>query len=367
MCESKGGVVMKEFSCETKIIMGANAVAALEREHFERLFIVSDPFFSKNGWAERLGKYAKAYEIFDKVAPDPSVALVAEGTAKVQAFQPDGILALGGGSAMDCAKAMAYFSGLDIPLIAVPTTSGSGSEVTDFAILTHNGVKHPLVDKKLRPKIAILEEELLAGMPPSLIADCGFDVLAHALEAWASQNANPMTDALALEAFRTVLESLVPSFQGDVSVRLQIHAASAMAGLAFTQSGLGLCHAFSHALGGQFHIPHGRLNAILLPAVISCNADTMGAKYADLARKIGLGGANDAMGVRNLKNALIRLRTALKLPGSLVQAGIDAGEIRIKTDALVHAVLADPCCTTNPTPVTEQLAREVLQEVTGRG
>ena len=358
---------MKEFSCETKIIMGTNAVAALEQEHFGRLLIVSDPFFAKNGWAERLGKYAQSYEIFDKVAPDPSVALVAEGTARVQAFQPDGILALGGGSAMDCAKAMAYFSGLDVPLIAVPTTSGSGSEMTDFAILTHDGVKHPLVDKKLRPKIAILEEELLTGMPPSLIADCGFDVLAHALEGWASQNGNPMTDALALEAFRTVMELLVPSFQGDTTVRLKVHAASAMAGLAFTQAGLGLCHAMSHALGGQFHIPHGRLNAVLLPTVVAVNAEVAGAKYADLARKIGLGGANDAMGVRNLKNALIRLRTALKLPSSLVQAGINAGEIRIKTDAIVRAVLNDPCCATNPMTVTEEMVRSALREVTGRG
>lgn len=358
---------MKEFSCETKIIMGTNAVSVLERENFQRLMIVSDPFFAKNGWAERLGKAAKTYEIFDKVAPDPSVALVAEGTARVQAFQPDGMVALGGGSAMDCAKAMAYFSGLRIPLIAVPTTSGSGSEVTDFAILTHDGVKHPLVDKKLRPKMAILEEELLAGMPASLIADSGFDVLAHALEAWAGKNANPITDALALDSFRTVMELLLPSFQGDLTVRLQVHTASAMAGLAFTQAGLGLCHALSHSLGGQFHIPHGRLNAILLPAVVACNAEAMGTKYADLARKIGLGGSNDAMAVRNLKNALSRLRTALKLPGTLAQAGIDPSEIRAKADDIVKAALADPCCAANPTPVTEELVRAVLREVTGRG
>ena len=358
---------MKEFSCETRIIIGSGAVSALEKENFQRLVIVSDPFFVKNGWAERLGKTAKAYEIFDKVAPDPSVALVAEGTARVQAFQPDGIVALGGGSAMDCAKAMAYFSGLHIPLIAVPTTSGSGSEVTDFAILTHNGVKHPLVDKKLRPKIAILEEELLAGMPASLIADCGFDVLAHALEAWTGKNANPFTDALALDAFRTVTDLLLPSFQGDLSVRLQVHIASAMAGLAFTQAGLGLCHAMSHALGGQFHIPHGRLNAILLPSVVACNAESAGAKYADLARKIGLGGSNDAMAVRNLKNALSRLRTALKLPGTLAQAGIDPGELRAKADGIIASTLADPCCATNPVPVTEELVRAVLLEVTGRG
>lgn len=358
---------MKEFSCETKIIMGTGAVLALKQENFQRLMIVSDPFFAKNGWAERLGKAAKAHEIFDNVTPDPSVALVAEGTARVQSFQPDGIVALGGGSAMDCAKAMAYFSGFDIPLIAVPTTSGSGSEVTDFAILTHNGVKHPLVDKKLRPKIAILEAELLSGMPASLIADSGFDVLAHALEAWVGKNANPMTDALAADAFRTVMELLPLSFQGDQGVRLQVHTASTMAGLAFTQAGLGLCHALSHSLGGQFHLPHGRLNAILLPAVVSVNTEAAGAKYADLARKIGLGGTNDAMAVRNLKNALTRLRTTLKLPGTLAQAGIDPAEVRAKSDGIIKAALADPCCTTNPTPVTEEMVRAVLREVTGRG
>ena len=358
---------MKKFSCETKIIMGTGAISAIAEQKFQRLMIVSDPFFAKNGWAERLGKSAQAYEIFDKVAPDPSVALVADGTARVQAFQPDGMVALGGGSAMDCAKAMAYFSGLSIPLIAVPTTSGSGSEVTDFAILTHDGVKHPLVDKKLRPCMAILEEELLSGMPPALIADSGFDVLAHALEAWVGKNANPFTDALAADAFCTVMEHLLPSFQGDLRVRLQVHTASAMAGLAFTQAGLGLCHAMSHALGGQFHIPHGRLNAILLPAVVAYNAESIGAKYADLARKIGLGGSNDAMAVRNLKNALNRLRTALKLPGTLAQAGIDPAEVRVKTDAIVKAALEDPCCATNPIPVTEELVRAVLREVTGRG
>lgn len=358
---------MKEFSCETKIIMGNGAISALEKEKFQRLLVVSDPFFAKNGWAERVGKTANAYEIFDKVMPDPSVALVAEGTARVQAFQPDGIVALGGGSAMDCAKAMAYFSGLEIPLIAMPTTSGSGSEVTDFAILTHEGIKHPLVDKKLRPRIAILEESLLSGMPASLIADSGFDVLAHALEAWVGKNANPWTDALAIDAFRRVTQSLLPSFQGDQTVRLSVHIASSMAGLAFTQAGLGMCHALSHSLGGQFHLPHGRLNAILLPSVISCNAESAGAKYADLARQIGLGGANDAMAVRNLKNALTRLRTALKLPGTLAQAGIDPTEVRAKTDGIVKAALADPCCATNPTPVTEDAVRAVLREVTGRG
>lgn len=358
---------MKEFSCETRIVMGTGVSAVLAEKKFRRLMVVSDPFFSKNGWAERIGKLAETYEIFDKVAPDPSVTLVAEGTAQVQQFQPDGMVALGGGSAMDCAKAMAYFSGLDIPLIAVPTTSGSGSEVTDFAILTHDGVKHPLVDRKLRPGMAILEEELLSGMPSSLIADSGFDILAHALEAWVGKSANPMTDALAAEAFRTAYSLLGASFEGDKSVRLDVHIASTMAGLAFTQAGLGLCHAMAHALGGLFHLPHGRLNAILLPAVLASNAESAGAKYAELARRAGFGGSSDAMALRYLKNALIRLRRELKLPDSLAQAGVKFEELQAKTQQIVSASLADPCCATNPIPVTEEMVRRVLREVAGRG
>jgi alcohol dehydrogenase class IV len=150
-------------------------------------------------------------------------------------------------------------------------------------------------------------------------------------------------------------------------VRLDIHIASAMAGLSFTQAGLGLCHAMAHALGGQFHIPHGRLNAILLPSVLACNAESAGAKYAELSRKIGLGSSSDAMAVRNLKNALIRLRTALKLPGTLAQAGIAPNQVQQHLEQIVTAAVKDPCCATNPIPVTEETVHRVLREVAGRG
>lgn len=356
---------MKEFSCKTKVVMGCAAAQVLKQQNFDRLLLVSDPFFSKNGTAARLGQQAQMHQIFDKVAPDPSVELVAQGTAQLLEFQPDALLALGGGSAIDCAKAMLFFSGKDIPLIAVPTTSGSGSEVTDFAILTHDGVKHPLVDPKLCPSMAILDAELVSSLPPGLIADGGFDVLAHALEAWVGKNANPMTDALALQAFRTVYTKLQASFLGDQSVRLPIHAASTMAGLAFTRAGLGVCHALAHALGGMFHVPHGRLNGILLPAVIAHN--DAATRYAALSRGIGIGGSSDMMALRNLKNGLVRLRTQLSLPGTLAQAGIDGAALRQNMDALIAAALEDPCCETNPTPVTEALLRAILQEVAGIG
>ena len=363
----KGGVVMKEFSCRTKLVMGQGAVEALQNWNFQRLMIISDPFFVKNGWAERIGRYSKCHEIFDQVVPDPSVELVAKGTGAVQAFRPDGMVALGGGSAMDCAKAMCYFSGLDIPLIAIPTTSGSGSEVTDFAVLTHNGIKYPLVDEKLKPRMAILEEDLLTSMPVSLIADSGFDVIAHALEAWVGKNSNPMTDALAFDSFRIACNQLPLSAEGDLSARMAVHCAASMAGLAFTHAGLGLCHALSHSLGGLLHLPHGRLNAILLPAVITCNGEFAGAKYACLSRLMGLGGGSDMMAIRNLKNALIRLRGQLNLPANLEQAGVHWDQWRGKTPQIIASALADPCCSTNPGAVTEEMVHLVLKEIAGRG
>lgn len=356
---------MKEFSCTTRIVTGAPAQVVLQKQKFRRMLVVSDPFFAKNGMAQALGQQAQAYKTFDSVVPDPSVELVAQGTAVLQQFDPDAVVALGGGSAMDCAKAMLFFSGKEIPLIAVPTTSGSGSEVTDFAILTHDGVKHPLVDERLRPTMAILDEALVSSLPPALIADGGFDVLAHALEAWVATGADPVTDALALEAFRTVYTQLGASFAGEKSVRLPIHVASTMAGLAFAQAGLGVCHALAHALGGQFHLPHGRLNGILLPAVIAHNGAA--ARYASLARRLNFSSGGDMMALRSLKNGLVRLRTQLGLPATLTAAGIEGHVLQQKTDGLMAAALRDPCCKTNPIPVTEQLLLRILQEVSGIG
>lgn len=359
---------MKEFFCRTRIVSGSGALEALKDLRIQRLFLVTDPFFVKSGAAETVARAtgAETWELFDRVEPDPSVILVAQGVAAAQRFHPDGIVALGGGSAMDCAKGIRYFGATDIPFAAVPTTSGSGSEVTDFAILTHEGVKHPLVDASLRPEIAIVDETLVSGLPPVLIADGGFDALSHALESWVGKNSNAFTDALAEQAFSTVFHGLAASFKGDLIQRRAIHEASTMAGLSFTQAGLGLCHALSHALGGQFHVPHGRLNAILLPAVISCN-DTAHPRYASLARRVGIGGSSDAMALRNLKNGLIRLRSQLEMPEDLSRAGISPAILREKTEKIVTAAMQDPCCRTNPQPVTEAMVRRVLEEVTGRG
>ena len=360
---------MEQFSCRTRIISGPGSVCHLSQMGIRRLMMVTDPFFFKNQMAQRIAQGAKAEQItyFSEIVPDPSVELVSRGVRAMQEFGPDTLVALGGGSAMDCAKAMAYFSGLHPQLVAIPTTSGSGSEVTDFAILTHNGVKHPLVDPALQPDAAILDSELLSALPPSLIADGGFDALTHALEAYTGKNAGAITDALAMAAFRDVFRLLPRSYSGNLLSRPGVHTAATMAGLSFTQAGLGVSHALAHSLGGQFHIPHGRLNAILLPAVISANAPAAGEKYAILAQSIGLEGRATALGVRNLKSAMTGLRRELGLPATLAQAGIDAAAVRQKAHTIVKAALADPCCQTNPLPVTEELLHHILREVTGHG
>lgn len=357
-----------EFDCKVKIISGAGTVRRLADFSAQRLFLVTDPFFYKNGTAERIAAAsgAEAVEIFHDVRPDPTVELAAEGTAKLKTFGPDLIVALGGGSAMDCAKAMAFFSKVDAKLVAIPTTSGSGSEVTDFAILTHNKVKHPLVDKRLRPSMAILDSELLQQMPSSLVADAGFDVLTHAVEAYVATGAGAFSDMLAQEAFRSAYGALPASFAGHREVRLKVHQASTMAGMAFTQAGLGLCHAMAHALGGMFHVPHGKLNAVLLPSVVATNAHVAGAKYAALARGCGMGGTADTIAVRNLRNGLIRLRKELKLPETLAQAGVAPGALRGAMNEIVAATLADPCCKTNPMKPEDFIVRRILEEVTGR-
>ncbi|MBQ6889862.1 MAG: iron-containing alcohol dehydrogenase [Oscillospiraceae bacterium] len=357
---------MELFSCATRIISGPGSVGALGELEIRRLFLVTDPYFEKKGIAAQVAAQAKAEqtEIFSGVEPDPSLALAAEATAKAKAFCPDTVVALGGGSAMDLAKAVAYFSGLKPRLVCIPTTSGSGSEVTDFAILTHEGIKQVLVDASIRPCAAILDSDLLEQLPPSLIADSGFDILAHALEAWAAKGAGAVSDALALAAFETAYSHLSASFAGDKNKRLAIHEAACMAGMAFSQAGLGLCHAIAHALGGITHLPHGRLNAILLPWVIDINAQACGKRYGELAARAGLG-VSRQLGARNLKNALVCLRRELKLPGSLGEAGADLRLVERHRQDIISAALADPCCASNPLKVDASAVGRVLECIKG--
>ena len=365
---SKGGETVNTFYCKTKILKG-DASEALKSLQIQSMLLVVDPFFLENGVARGLVGEVKAPKsrIFSDVSPDPTVELAAQGTAVVKEFDPDTIVALGGGSAMDCAKAMAYFSPKRVRLVAIPTTSGSGSEVTDFAVLTHGSTKHPLVDEKVCPDVAILDEKLLSELPKNLIADAGFDVLCHALEGYVATGAGEISDALAKEAFCVTFAHLPASYAGNKGVRGTIHTAATMAGMAFSQAGLGLCHGMAHSLGGMFHVPHGRLNAILMPSVIGCNALVAAPKYAKIARAAGISGAAESVAVRNLRNSLVRLRRELHLPETLQQAGINPRSVRQRSKEIIQTVLEDPCCKTNPLPVADFMVGKILEEVTGHG
>ena len=239
----------------------------------------------------------------------------------------------------------------------MPTTSGSGSEVTSFAILTLDGVKHPLVDPALRPELAILDPALLEALPPRLIAESGMDAVSHCVEAAAAREASPVTDALAHSACRTLLRLLPRSFAGETAVRGDVHLAASMAALAFDNAGLGACHALAHALGGRFHVAHGRLCAMLLPHVIAHHAAADPHPYAALAAACGL------PGVRGLTGTIVRLRARLGLPASLPEAGVPREAVLEAETDVLEAALADPCASQAPAPLTRDALQSLLRQV----
>lgn len=346
---------MERFSLGTTLYSGPNALQQLRALCPGRTLLVTDRYFVQCGLAARVAALCGGRtEIFDRVAPEPTVELVTQGAVHLARLRPQTLLALGGGSVMDCAKGMLSAAQGSARLIAIPTTSGSGSEVTSFAVLTHAGCKHPLVDPALRPAAAILDASVLEALPPALIAETGMDAVAHCVEAAAATGAGAFSSAMAAQALDTALRLLPRSFQGEGRVRLALHEASCMAGIAFDNAGLGACHALAHAVGGSFHLPHGRLCGIFLPHVLAFNAPHATDAYQALARRCGL------MGARGLIGAITRLRAALKLPASLAQAGLDAQALSERLDALCCAAAHDPCAKTNPTALTEADCRVLL-------
>ena len=326
---------MERFQLKPTIFFGSDALAALEGLAGRRVMVITDSFLAQSGLLERVRARLRdcTVEVFDQVVPDPPLELVAQGARALAEFRPQAVVAFGGGSPMDCAKAMLEFgkklgTGADIRFVAVPTTAGTGSEVTSFAVLTDRakGVKYPLVDDALLPDEAILDPSLLAGVPPAVTADTGMDVLTHAAEAYVARGATPYTDALAEKAFTLAWQNLRPAWEtaGESGAKGNMLLASNLAGIAFNAAGLGICHSLAHALGGRFHLPHGRLNALILPHVIHFNAadGTAAEKYGRLAKLCGL-----AANPRSLAAGLNRLRAQLKLPERLSACGVEGKEL----------------------------------------
>lgn len=336
---------MQTFTLKPKLYFGADALGALTELAGRRVLIVTDGFLASSGLLDKVRVHLPGCDVtvFDQVTPDPTVELVARGVQLLREVQPEAVIAFGGGSPMDCAKAIRWSAGGFVPLWAIPTTAGTGSEMTSYAVLTdpEKGLKYPLVDETLLPEHAILDPSLLAGVPPAVTADTGMDVLTHATEAYVSPKATPFTDALAEKAFALAYENLPGAYRGDLERRGVLLYASCMAGMAFNAAGLGICHSLAHALGGRLHLPHGRLNAILLPHMIRFNATNQVAaqKYAKLAKLCGL-----AASPRALSGAMSRLLTGLKMPTTLT---VD------DPSGIAAAAMADPCTATNPRVPTQ--------------
>lgn len=372
--------MLDKFDLHTKIFIGSASFDKM-LEQRRRVFIVTDKFMHESGRVSYLTDKIKAegakWEIFSDVTPDPDIETVTAGVAKILEFQPDTVIALGGGSPIDAAKAIVYFAAKqidlrDCPFVAVPTTSGTGSEVSKFAVITDRarGIKYPLIDDTLLPDYAVLDAELTCSVPPKVTADTGLDVLTHAIEAFVCTEANAFTDALAEKSVKLVDHYLLLAYKepDNREARQGMHNASCLAGAAFSNAGLGLCHSMAHAMGAQFHIPHGRANAILLPVVMSFNAGCettltpVATRYAELASLIGMGATSMRQSALNLIHMVRRLQQRMGVPQCIKDAGVSAEDFETALDTMADAALADRCTATNPKLCTKEDIIELYRQ-----
>ncbi|MEQ2527317.1 bifunctional acetaldehyde-CoA/alcohol dehydrogenase [Robertmurraya yapensis] len=406
---AKRSVNMQWFKVPPKIYFEKNSTQYLAKmPNISRALIVTDPGMVKLGYVDKVLYYLRKRpdyvhcEIFSDVEPDPSIETVMKGAEMMASFQPDVIIALGGGSAMDAAKGMWLFyehpdvdffglkqKFLDIrkrlvkyprlgekaQFVAIPTTSGTGSEVTSFSVITDKkaNIKYPLADYELTPDVAIVDPQFVMTVPKHVTADTGMDVLTHAIEAYVSVMANDYTDGLAMKAIQLVFEYLPRAYRNgnDEIAREKMHNASTIAGMAFANAFLGINHSLAHKLGGEFHIAHGRANTILMPHVIRYNATkpsklaafpkyekfVADKRYAEIARALGLPARTTEEGVESLVQAVIKLAEELYIPMSIKANGVNKVEFESKIDFLAERAFEDQCTTANPKlPLVSELA-----------
>ena len=373
---------MQRFTLPRDLYHGKGALEALKNFEGKRAMIcVGGGSMKRFGFLDKAEAYLKEagmeVELFEGIEPDPSVETVMKGAAAMEKFQPDWIVAIGGGSPIDAAKAMwikyeypdITFEDLckvfGIPKLrkkahfcAISSTSGTATEVTAFSIITdyEKGIKYPIADFEITPDVAIVDPDLVMGLPVKQVAYTGMDALTHAIEAYVSTLNCPFTDPLALQAIEMVLDYLPASYKCDMVAREQMHYAQCLAGMAFSNALLGIVHSMAHKTGAAFstgHIPHGCANAIYLPYVIKYNAkDPVAAKrYAEIARRMGLPGTSEKALINSLCAKIDAFNVELNIPKTLKDFGIDETEFKEKVAKISELAVGDACTGSNPRPI----------------
>jgi len=374
-------IIIDEFILKSKVYFNKQSIQLLKQIKGSKAFIVSDSIIEKLGYLQMIIDYLNEAKIsstvYTGVRPDPDSKVLEEGLKPYMQSGADVLISIGGGSAIDTAKGILYFANIlgslagtetKKPLfIAIPSTSGTGSEVTDFSVITYEGKKICIVDDFITPDIAILDSTLIQHVPQRVAVDTGIDVLVHAIEAYVSVKATDFTDALAEKAIKLIFENLEKLCKDvtDSDARDRVLNASCMAGMAFTNTGLGINHSLAHALGATFHISHGRSNALVLSTVMEFNSDLCGSadgyaaeKYSKLASILQLPARTLREGTCNFISAVNNLKKALGVEDNIQSLGIDHVEFESALEQMAETATHDKCTPTNPRqPSREDLIR----------
>lgn len=372
-----GGFNMR-FTLPRDVYYGKDALENLKDLTGKKaMLVLGGGSMKRFGFVDKVTEYLSEagieIQIFDGVEPDPSVETVMKGAAAMREFEPDWIVAMGGGSPIDAAKAMwafyeypeTTFEDLIIPFnfpqlrkkahfLAIPSTSGTATEVTAFSVITDyaKGIKYPLADFNITPDVAIVDPALAETMPKHLTAYTGMDALTHAIEAYVSTLHSVFTDALAMKAIEIVNKELLTSYQGDMVSREKMHYGQCLAGMAFSNALLGIVHSMAHKTGAAFstgHITHGLANAMYLPYVIQYNAkdETAAKRYAEIANSIGITGSQDAC-IKGLCDKIVSMNDAMEIPNTLKEFGIVETEFKEKIAMISENAIGDACTGSNP-------------------